>query len=73
MDTDQERLFHLCPSVSIRGKIFAKRRDPDKLQRKGAKAWRGKPQPKNLNRSKLRKQRRKNFVENAQFSEIALQ
>ena len=32
MDTDQERLFHLCPSVSIRGKIFAKRRDPDKLQ-----------------------------------------
>ncbi len=38
-----------------------------------AKTWRGKPQPKNLNRSKLRKQRRKNFVENAQFSEIALQ
>ncbi len=38
-----------------------------------SKTWRGKPQPKNLNRSKLRKQRRKDFVENAQFSEIALQ
>jgi hypothetical protein len=32
----------------------------------------GKPQPKNLNRSKQRKQRKKNFAKNAQFSGIAL-
>jgi len=42
-------------------------------RRKGAKAQRGQPQPKNLNRSKQRKQRRKNFAKNAQFSGIALQ
>ena len=41
-------------------------------RRNGAKAQRGQPQPKNLNRSKQRKQRRKNFAKNAQFSEIAL-
>jgi hypothetical protein len=41
--------------------------------RKGAKAQLGKPQPKNLNRRKRRKQRGKNFAENAEFSQIALQ
>jgi hypothetical protein len=43
------------------------------FQGKGAKAWRGKPQPKNLNRRKQRKQRVENFAENAEFSQIALQ
>jgi hypothetical protein len=38
-----------------------------------AKAQRGQPQPKNLNRRKQRKQRGKNFAENAEFSQIALQ
>jgi hypothetical protein len=46
------------------------------FQREGAKAQRpsaAKPQPKNSNRSKLRKRRRKNFARNAQFLQIALQ
>jgi hypothetical protein len=42
-------------------------------RQKAQKAQRGKPQPKNLNRSKQRKQRRKNFARNAQLSDIALQ
>jgi hypothetical protein len=45
----------------------------EKSQRKAAKPQRGEPQPKDLNRRKQRKQRRENFAENAQFSEIALQ
>jgi hypothetical protein len=38
-----------------------------------AKAQRGKPQPKNMNRRKQRKQRPENFAEDAEFSGIALQ
>jgi hypothetical protein len=40
-------------------------------RRKGAKAQRGKPQPKIMNR-KQRKQRPENSAENAEFSGIAL-
>jgi hypothetical protein len=42
------------------------------IHRKVAKTQRGQPQSKNLNRSKQRKQRRKNFAKNAQLSNIAL-
>jgi hypothetical protein len=42
-------------------------------RRKAAKRQRGKPQPKNLNRRKRRKQRGKSFAENAEFSQIAPQ
>jgi hypothetical protein len=43
------------------------------VKRKGAKAQHGKPQPKNMNRRKQRKQRAENFAENAEFSGIAVQ
>jgi predicted RNA-binding protein len=50
--------------------------DPEDLStqsRQAAKTQLGKPQSKNLNMSKQRKQRRKYFAKNAQFSGIALQ
>jgi hypothetical protein len=72
------------PSKSERGQPQAKPLNPPDsesgdftdtmaFQRQAAKSQRGKPQPKKLNRRKQRKQRGKNFAENAEFSQIALQ
>jgi len=64
----------LCHLYALCGKSpFHYPQPASRIQRKGAEAQRGKPQPKKLNMRKQRKQRGKNFAENAEFSQIALQ
>jgi hypothetical protein len=60
--------MQIVPTV---GKTFSKGGREGNAKGQGAKPQRGKPQPKNLNMSKRRKQREKNFAKNAQLFDIA--